>query len=367
MRHVIHIIDDLRIGGAQRLLVTFAEQAAKQQLDTTVISLCDRHNSPIVEQLSSHGARVISCPSMNHRGMLDYKRLARLVQLLRESPSVSVHNHLSYANILGSIAGKLARKKVIGTFHGIIDQDRGLSFKDRLEYVVLRVLADGVLAVGDFVSACHCPYLGNQKIITIPNAVNAVRVLSPVEKSQIKQSLLGDASRPLILSLGRLAEEKNYIDLVKAFAEVHPFHPNAALAIAGANGGCYDELHAEIQRQNLNGHALLLGARTDVHQLLGAADIYACSSYQEGLPLSLLEAMSAGLAVVSTRVGAIPEVINTHTGLLVPERNVPALSSAIKALLDSPEQRRCLGEAAKAFIQESFDVKVWFDRWLTLY
>jgi glycosyltransferase involved in cell wall biosynthesis len=367
MRDVVHIIDDLRIGGAQRLLVTFAEQAAKHQIDTTIISLCDRHDSPISEQLSSYGARVIQCSAVDRRGLSDHNRLARLVRLLQELPANSVHSHLSYANILGSVAGKLARKKVIGTFHGIIDRKTGLSLKDRIEYGVLRVLADRVLSVGDFVSECHRPYLGDQEIITIPNAVNAVQTLSPTEKQRIKQALIGDASRPLILSLGRLSEEKGYSDLLNAFARVREFYPDAALAIAGADGGCFDELQSEIQHLELHGQAFLLGARTDVHQLLGAADIYICSSHREGLPLSLLEAMSAGLAIVSTRVGSIPEVINPHTGLLVPAYDVSALSSAIQSLLASPERRFSLGEAAKTFIQESFDIKVWFDRWLALY
>jgi glycosyltransferase involved in cell wall biosynthesis len=365
--HVIHVIDDLRIGGAQRLLVTFAEEAAKNGVDTTVITLRNDLESPIPQQLTMNGVRVVACPAASHRRLLDFGRLADLIRLLKASPADAVHTHLTYANILGAIAGKLAKKTVIGTLHGIINQESGLSLKDRIEYLVLRFLADRVLSVGGFVAECHQPHLGKKAIITIPNVVKPVPVLSPMERRRVREEITGDAARPLLLSLGRLAEEKGYDDLLNAFARVRESHPSAALAIAGGDGGAYADLQAQAQRLMLNGHAFFLGARTDVHKMLGAADIYICSSHREGLPLSLLEAMSAGLPVISTRVGAIPEVVTEDTGMLVHGRNVAALSEAVTALLDSPEKRKTLGRAAKIFIQESFDVEVWFHQWIELY
>jgi glycosyltransferase involved in cell wall biosynthesis len=100
-----------------------------------------------------------------------------------------------------------------------------------------------------------------------------------------------------------------------------------------------------------------LGNRTDVRQLLPAFDIYVNSSISEGISLTILEAMAAGLPVVATNVGGTSEVIEDGcTGLLVPARDAAAIGDALVALVAAPERRQTIGRAARAAIEDRFTI-----------
>ena len=102
----------------------------------------------------------------------------------------------------------------------------------------------------------------------------------------------------------------------------------------------------------------LAGERDDVGELLAAADLFVLSSRSEGLPLSILEAMAAGLPVVASDVGGVPElVVDGETGLLVPPGDPHALAAAIDRLLDDPDLRRRLGAAGRLRVSEQFDLE----------
>jgi glycosyltransferase involved in cell wall biosynthesis len=191
--------------------------------------------------------------------------------------------------------------------------------------------------------------LKGKRIYVIPTAVEVPELLNPEERQSIRETLVGDAGRPLIASVGRLTAQKGYTYLLDGFSQVRKRWPQAALVIAG-EGDLYEELSLQIRGLNLDKHAFLLGPRPDVQRLLGACDIFISSSLWEGLPSALLEGMAAGLPVVATTVGDMPRVVPPEVGLLIPPAAPDAITGALTELLDHPQQRKLMGEAAREYV-----------------
>jgi glycosyltransferase involved in cell wall biosynthesis len=117
----------------------------------------------------------------------------------------------------------------------------------------------------------------------------------------------------------------------------------------------------------LNQDVILLGRRSDVSAWLQSRDVFVSASSLEGLPVSILEAMAAGLPVVATEVGDVPRIVQPEMGSLVPAHQPDQLANAICTLLDDPQRQRNFGAAAQAFVAKKFDLATWFERIMALY
>ena len=158
-----------------------------------------------------------------------------------------------------------------------------------------------------------------------------------------------------ILFLGRLSRGKGIFLLLEALAGLARQHPEAHLICGG--DGDLDAVHQAARDLGVEERVEILGWIGDKQKadLLSTASIYALPSFAEGMPMSMLEAMSAGLPIVATPVGGIPDVIDDgEEGLLVPEGDVPALRNALGTLLGDPELRRRMGSRGRGRFAASF-------------
>lgn len=158
-----------------------------------------------------------------------------------------------------------------------------------------------------------------------------------------------------LLFLGQLGNRKGAYDLLQAVARVAPAHPELKLVMAG--DGEVERVRAEVQRLGLQRQVEVLdwvgGARKQ--ELLERAAIYVLPSYCEGLPMSVLEAMAAGLPVICTPVGGVPEAITDGCeGRLIVPGDIDALCAALDALLSRLELRQRMGEAARSKVESTF-------------
>jgi glycosyltransferase involved in cell wall biosynthesis len=130
-----------------------------------------------------------------------------------------------------------------------------------------------------------------------------------------------------------------------------------------------DHLLDQVRRLGLDSAVRLLGPRVDVEQLLAASDLFVCPSvWDEALGFVNLEAMAAGLPVVATRMGGIPEAVRDgETGLLVPPRDAAALAAAVKSLLDDPGRREAMGRAGRRWVEQAFSIERTIDITMDLY
>lgn len=161
-----------------------------------------------------------------------------------------------------------------------------------------------------------------------------------------------------LLFLGRLGERKGTFDLIEAMARLVPTYPDVKLLLGG--DGALDAVQARVAGLGISANVETLGwvRGEDKHVLLARASIYVLPSYNEGLPVSVLEAMAAGLPVVSTPVGGIPEAVTDGVeGYLVQPGNVEMLADRLGRLLGDAELRRRMGRAARQKVERSFAVE----------
>ncbi|RPJ26819.1 MAG: glycosyltransferase [Chloroflexi bacterium] len=361
---VAMMIDTLRIGGAQKLVTRFVSAVSKRNVESTVISFRDNAAAANLDAIHSAGANLMTFPS---RSLLDPGRLMRLIRFLRAGKFDLIHTHLSYANILGCLAGYYAGIPVIATLHSTghdLQRDSGLV--TRLEEVGLRYFARRIIAVGYTVAAAYQPRLSSRTLDVIPNGVPIPQPISMQVRQSLRHEIAADENCVVLIAVGRFAEAKGYEDMIEAFAILHQRNLQTVLAIAGV-GGLFDKIKRKISEMQLQDSIHCLGERNDISQLLAASDIYVSSSHREGLPVALLEAMMAGLPIVGTSVGDIPRVVTPETGIIVPPHEPACLADALYDLVSAPEKARILGNAARARAMQEYSLDTWVNRTVSLY
>ena len=212
-------------------------------------------------------------------------------------------------------------------------------------------VADGELEAGIRARTCR-----RDRTVVIHNGVGLER----------PQRAPGPAPQPAtLLSVGRFRPPKDFTSLIRAMAALEP--GTARLRIAG-DGPDRPAIEQEIATLGLHETVELLGTRADVDELLAAADVFVLSSDSEGLPMSVLEAMAAGLPVIASAVGGVPELVaDKETGALVPPRDSQALAAAIREIAGDPQLRDRLGQAGRRRARQEFSLEACRRRHLDLY
>jgi glycosyltransferase involved in cell wall biosynthesis len=205
-----------------------------------------------------------------------------------------------------------------------------------------------------------CNSLAEAEVLTgaygIPGSGVKV-ILNGVDTEFFQPPPAGRSGLPMILSVGRLEPVKDQVVLIEAFRLIAAEHPEVKLCLVG-NGTRREELVSLVARHDLAERVQILPGRTNLLPLFQEASIFALSSGAEGLPNVVLEAMAAGLPVVATRVGGLPEVVAPgRTGWLVPPRDVPALAAALNHLLSDPETSQAFGRAGREQAVRDFSLE----------
>lgn len=365
--HIVHLVDSLEIGGAQKLLTLFAEQAKARGLKVTIISLTTKYaNEAIVADLKSQGAEVVFLTIYK---LYDPTALPKLLRVLRNQKIDVMQTHLGHSNILGVMAGMLINIPVIATLHSTHSRQTGRLYRLRflIAQLSLRFGARRVIAVGQKIEEIYRDRLTSKTTIdVVPNPVKPNPRLAQNERIALRQEMTGDNSRFLILSVGRLKPEKGLHELLSAFSQVREKHPAAFLVIVG-EGEMLDELQMQAASLGLLNHVRFTGSRNDVPQLMSASDMYVSSSYREGLSLAMLEAMSAGLPILATQVGDTEFLLKDKRGLMIPPQDIPALLDGMCFMIENPARMNEMSRVARAFVEANYSPDPWMERLLGIY
>jgi glycosyltransferase involved in cell wall biosynthesis len=356
---VLVLITLAETGGAQTYVASLLP-ALVAEFDVAVAAHGDGW---LADAARRAGARYVPLRHLQ-RALAPREDLLGLVELIRlcrrERPQI-VHANSSKAGVLGRLAATAARVPVrLFTVHGwAFKAHRGRAARaylwaDRLMSPLTTTticVAENERQAGLSARTCR-----RTKTVVIYNGVDLDRPRRPAA---------ADVRPITVLSIGRLRAPKDFTTLVRAIAACEP--GSVRLQIAG-DGPQQAELADEITRLGIADAVELLGRRDDVQQLLGAADVFVLSSRSEGMPMSVLEAMAAGLPVIATAVGGVPEIVRDgETGTLVAPGDAGALGRAIAALARDPTLRQRLGAAGRRRAEREFGLAEFQRAHLELY
>jgi glycosyltransferase involved in cell wall biosynthesis len=321
----------------------------------------------LVPKIESEGFRVIAVPIRRSANPLALWRSYRaILATLRAEKFDMVHVHTPVAALAGRVAAwRAGVPKIVYTAHGFYFHEH-MPWPKRFLHIGLEWLAGrttDLLLTQAEEDAATARRLGLARgpVHAIGNGSDPARFRPalPLEAmhADIRARLGTPPDRPVILMVGRLVAEKGYPELIEAMRDV-----DAELWIVGERlasdhaDGIATALAAAERDPVLKTRIRLLGYRSDVPDLLRAADIFTLPSHREGMPRSIVEAMLTGLPVVATDIrGSREEVVEGQTGLLVPVRDPKALAAALARLAGDAPLRARLGTAGLVRARDLYD------------
>ena len=286
------------------------------------------------------------------RGDLDLRAAWKLSRLVRDLAPDVIHAHdahaVGIAALARSLPGPQAGPPLIASrrvdFHVRGNAFSGWKYR-RVDRFICASGAIRDMLVGDGVPP--------ERVTTVHEGIDVDRIARAPALDLHREFDLPPGC-PIAGNVAALAPHKGQRHLVDAAALLVRRVPDARVLIVGA-GALEEALSRQIRRLRLDGRVILTGFRSDVPSLLKGLDLFVMSSVTEGLGTSVLDAMAAGLAVVGTRAGGIPEsIVDGGTGLLVPPGDAPALAQAIAELLRDADRRRALGAAGRRRARTAF-------------
>ena len=334
----------------------------------TICAYLHPPNDPGFEQLRAK-ARKWGAPllSVFDRGFWDLSIIPQTLAICRRERVGIWHGHDYKTNALGLLLRRFWPMTLITTVHGWVHQTR----RTPLYYWIDRRCLpryDFVICVSqDLYERSLESGVAAERCVLIENAIDTEEFRRRMERAESKRRLAIPAERFVIGAVGRLSAEKGFDVLMRAVDGLLNEGRDVGLVIVGEG----DEetrlrgLSAELGRGD---RIQLLGYRADVPDIYQALDVFALSSYREGLPNVLLEAMAFEVAVVATRIAGIPKLIADHdNGLLVQAGSVEELTTALAQLHADPDLRGRLGQSARRTIEERYSFQKRMDQIADLY
>lgn len=361
-RRVLHVIDSGGPGGAETVLATIVAGLDGEVWESRVVVGFEGWLS---ERLRSEGWEVGVVPTGK---AADFEYLRGLAREMRSFAPDVVHTHLLGSAVYGNLAALCVDGlPTICTLHGrpdVPDPDRFRAVKAR----VLTRSSNTIAYVSEDLRRWAEPFLG------VPHRLgrvvhNGVRFDDPRPSGRERAECGVGPGEVLIGAVGNVRPAKDYATLLRAAALVRARRPDVRFAIAGDDR---TPLTARLKGLStdlgVSDGIVFLGFRSDVAELLSSFDVFVSSSLTEGLPLATVEAVAAGKPVVLTRVGGVPEVVESGvTGRLVPAGNPEALA---RGILDTLADRPGAAEMARkgaADVRERFSAEAMCRAYADLY
>ncbi len=356
---IIHLTATNFYGGPEKQIIEHFSRLDKGSYLGILLSFLDGKNrNEILERARMIGIGGYGIPMS---GPLDFRALWELERLLRLEKADLLCAHGYKSTVMGWWAGRKIGIPVIAFSRGYTSESPRVVFYEWLERRILGRLT-GVIHVSEG-QRRRLESLGVRcrRSWTVHNAVS-VQPLPAEEGTDLRKRVCEKLGVPdnavLVVSAGRLSQEKGHRYLVDAIHKIGPSADGAYFVFCG-EGVCGKELEKQAQRLKIADRCRFVGFRRDLDEIFRAMDLMVLPSLTEGLPNVALEAFACAKPVVATAVGGVPEVVEDgENGLLVPARRSDLLAEAMAKLLASHEVRRRMGEEGRRTVETNFT----FDR-----
>lgn len=362
-----YIIDTLVTGGAERLVLTFAETVRhREDVSLTVFVLSDLR-TPFYEALEALGATIVTLPGRN---LVDMGRFFGVIRALRSYRIEYVHAHLASSTTIGAFAARALGIPFVTTIHNVRPSVRRIRPGRRfLQSAAQRLPGVKIIAVGQAVADAMADKEGRKDCIVVANAVSDTVVAPQGARDTTRRALSLPADACVLVCVGTIIGQKAHDVLLDSFALVRAQNDRAELLIVGdaRDPDRKAALDAQAEKLGITGHVHFLGMRSDIPEILAASDVLVSSSDWEGAPVSLLEAMANGLPAVVTDVGENALVLEGTGSVLVPVRDPKALADGVLVFAQDAKKRQDVAAAVKQRALRDYGAEAWVNRLLDFY
>ena len=344
MIKVMHVLTDTNIGGAGIWLINFLENYDREKFEVVAVLA---KNAALLPRIKELGVKTVELDGIGDISF-SIPSVKSFVKVIKEEKPCIVHTH---ASLSARIAAKICKTPVVHTRHCIegkksfpVNAVYRLINKTLSAYVtgVSRAVYDNLIADG----------IPESKVALIYNGITPLKDFSQEEKLSARRKYSIPEDALTVGLVARLENVKNPLLFVRAAKLVAERIPNAFFVLCG-DGSLRDKVTEEISP--IKDRVLMTGYTKDVETLYNTMDIFALTSDSEALSIAIIEALTAGAAVVTTRSGGPTEIIEDgENGLTVPCNNEEALADAIVYLAQNPEKRKLFSQRGKKLATEKF-------------
>jgi glycosyltransferase involved in cell wall biosynthesis len=370
MNKLLYIITLSEWGGAQQVCYDLATRLHGDEFTVEVVCA---PGGPLVEKLKKSSIKVHQINSLKRdfSPIQDLKCLFQLYSLIRRGKYQIVHCHSTKAGILGRIAAWLARvPKIYFTVHGwgfYNEQEYG--WAQRILILAERLCArfsTKIICVSenDLKQGLARKIAPEGKLLVIRNGV---RVESHGRTGKLRMEIKAGEDEVVFGMVARLCAQKNPLLFLEAAKKVLEKNNSCHFVLIG-DGPLYEECLEFIAKNNLEGKAHLLGFRGDARLLYPDFDVFVLSSNFEGLPLTIIEAMFAGLPIVATMVSGVPELVfPERNGFLTIPGNPEDLAKKMLLLAEDASLRKKMGSESSTIAESQFALEIMISKYQDLY
>ncbi|MBN1871087.1 MAG: DUF3473 domain-containing protein [Candidatus Omnitrophica bacterium] len=305
-------------------------------------------------------ARVITC-----RRRFDPSAIRKLVNLVKKEKMQIIHTHGYKGSFYGLIVSKIAKVPIVTTLHGWTGEDRKVRFYDWLDKRLLKRMDHVVSVSPQIYQHVQKMVINNGKVSFVPNSVDMDRFNPNTRERDIRKEFgLGKAF--VIGAVGRLSVEKGHKYLLEAFRRICNVQQNVKLLIVG-DGEENAYLKQRAREMRMEDNVVFAGFQKEMVPIYKSMDIFVLPSLKEGIPISLLEAMSMKVPVIASDVGGVSYVISNDDGILVRPRSSDELKEAIFTLMNKKGLRDKLTRNAYNNVKRRFSQSQFYRNYKKIY
>jgi len=370
--NTLFVLPQLARGGSETLVYNLARMMDRSKFNPSVSYLRHEGDRDFINEFERNNIKVYSAPK---RSNFDFGLMRKLAGII-EKDNIKIINAHHFISMVYSFYACKRNKNVrlVYTEHSTWEIDC-IPLKWRIIGSYLLNHLDAITTVTDEIALAIQKkfFLRGPRILTIKNGIDLNRFNLSHNKTFIRDSIGIEPDSIVIGMVANFRKIKNHMLLLKVFKYLLSQYSGLKLILVGQGftddpENSEEDIRGFVQNNDMNENVIFTGFRRDIPELLAIMDIFCLTSFNEGLPISLIEAMAAGLPVVGTNVAGIRDVIKSgFNGFLVDFFSFDKLQNALRALLDNKEMRVTFGNNSRVLATESFSLRFCVDRYQDLF